>query len=185
MENIFASASSFNSDISKWNVPRVISMNGMFFEATSFNQKLCGANWINSKASMESMFKGSSGRLSQEVCALPPTTTRAWRQYQYLPPTTTGDWRQYQYSPPPYQNGLHQPISERYLIVRKSFTTSISTLKIASTMTCSKCGTFDKSGRVSCCAPGGAWFKNCGGLGSKNVDHRWSEGVAACERKFQ
>merc|ERR1719201_3088543 len=47
-------------------------------------------------------------------------------------------------------------------------------------MTCPKCGTFKKSGRVSCCAPGGAWFKNCGGAGNKNVGHRWSEGTEAC-----
>ena len=44
---------------------------------------------------------------------------------------------------------------------------------------------YRKSGRVSCCAPGGAWFKNCGGLGSKFLNHRWSEGVKACKRKFK
>merc|ERR1712203_897227 len=44
-----------------------------------------------------------------------------------------------------------------------------------------KCGTFAKSGRVSCCAPGGAWFKKCGEVGNKNVDHRWFEGTEACE----
>ena len=49
---------------------------------------------------------------------------------------------------------------------------------------CPKCGVFKKSGRPSCCAPGGAWFQNCGGLGDKNVGHSWSEGVDACERKL-
>ena len=58
-------------------------------------------------------------------------------------------------------------------------------LSIASTneMVCAKCSTFGKSGRVSCCAPGGAWFKNCGGDGNRNADHRWSEGVEACKCK--
>ena len=48
---------------------------------------------------------------------------------------------------------------------------------------CAKCGRFGKSGRVSCCATGGAWYKNCGGAANKNVDHRWFEGVEACKRK--
>merc|ERR1712032_1428143 len=46
---------------------------------------------------------------------------------------------------------------------------------------CPKCGTFEKSGRNSCCAPGGAWYNNCGGARNKNVDHKWFEGVAACK----
>merc|ERR1719201_2527079 len=45
---------------------------------------------------------------------------------------------------------------------------------------CPKCGKFKQSGRVSCCAPGGAWFKNCGSAGSR-VDHRWFEGTEACK----
>merc|ERR1712032_1708494 len=65
-------------------------------------------------------------------------------------------------------------------------TTSIRTLAITSTimktMACPKCGRFEKSGRNSCCAPGGAWFKNCGGSRNRNVDHKWFEGVAACKR---
>merc|ERR1719305_1436371 len=48
-------------------------------------------------------------------------------------------------------------------------------------MACPKCGTFKKSGRKSCCAPGGAWFKNCGGIRQTKVDHKWFEGVAACK----
>merc|ERR1719201_1325614 len=47
---------------------------------------------------------------------------------------------------------------------------------------CPKCGKFKQSGRVSCCAPGGAWFKNCGSAGSR-VDHRWFEGTEACKPK--
>merc|ERR1712210_217470 len=77
---------------------------------------------------------------------------------------------------------------ERELIVRTPIATSaiksVSTPAIPSTVTkpmaCPKCGTFKKSGRVSCCAPGGAWYKNCGGDANKNVDHKWLEGTEAC-----
>ena len=34
-------ASSFNSNISHWNISSVTDMNTMFYEATSFNQNLC------------------------------------------------------------------------------------------------------------------------------------------------
>ena len=62
---------------------------------------------------------------------------------------------------------------------------NIRTLAITSSneMTCPKCGTFEKSGRASCCAPGGAWYKNCGSAGNRNVGHRWFDGVDACKRK--
>ena len=45
---------------------------------------------------------------------------------------------------------------------------------------CRKCGTFKKSGKSSCCAPGGAWFNNCGNSGSSKFAHTWSEGMQAC-----
>ena len=57
--------------------------------------------------------------------------------------------------------------------------------KIKEVVICSKCGIFKKSGISSCCAPGGAWFKNCGGAGNNNVDHRWSEGKQTCKCEFQ
>ena len=47
---------------------------------------------------------------------------------------------------------------------------------------CPKCGSF-KSGRYTCCAPGGAWFKNCGSPGDSKFEHTWSEGVEACKGK--
>ena len=45
---------------------------------------------------------------------------------------------------------------------------------------CSKCGTIKKSGQLSCCAPGGAWFQNCGNGANSNLDHTWFEGIQAC-----
>jgi surface protein len=41
MAGMFISASSFNTDISNWNVGRVTDMAGMFDGASSFNQNLC------------------------------------------------------------------------------------------------------------------------------------------------
>ena len=46
---------------------------------------------------------------------------------------------------------------------------------------CPKCGTTNKSGKVSCCARGGSWFKNCGDEGNTKFDHTWAEGVQACK----
>ena len=49
---------------------------------------------------------------------------------------------------------------------------------------CPKCAINKKSGRVSCCARGGAWFKNCGDAGDANFDHTWVEGIQACKSTF-
>ena len=46
---------------------------------------------------------------------------------------------------------------------------------------CPKCSTF-RSGKRSCCARGGAWFRNCGRKkrsGSASA-HTWAEGMQAC-----
>ena len=94
------------------------------------------------------------------------------------------------FSDPKNQHVTRRPLPERELeIVRALITTSVSTNAIGITstnkMTCPKCGSFAKSGRASCCAPGGAWYKNCGGVGSGDVEHSWSEGVEACKCKFE
>ena len=134
-------------------------MNQMFMDATSFSHHLCGAAWIYSRASKTEMFKDSSGSVSREGC------------------TSVSDLL-----------GVTL-IPDRELIVRSPTTTSVGTAAITSavahTMGCPKCGTFAKSGRVSCCAPGGAWYKNCGGTGNRNVDHTWFEGVEVCKRKSE
>ena len=54
----------------------------------------------------------------------------------------------------------------------------------ASTMVgsrCPRCGTINKSGKRSCCARGGAWFRNCGDAGNTKFDHTWVEGIQACK----
>ena len=46
---------------------------------------------------------------------------------------------------------------------------------------CAACGIVKKSGKRSCCARGGAWFKNCGDAGDGKFDHTWTEGIQACK----
>ena len=81
---------------------------------------------------------------------------------------------------------LNKPVSTSR-IVRAAIKTPVSTSTLAitstNTMTCPKCGAFEKSGRLSCCAPGGAWYKNCGGAGNRNAFYRWVDGIAACKCK--
>ena len=48
---------------------------------------------------------------------------------------------------------------------------------------CPKCGNVSKSRKRSCCAHGGAWFKNCGDTGDTKFDHTWTEGMQACTGK--
>merc|ERR1712032_1058034 len=64
MDAMFSAAKSFNQDLSKWNVSRVTDMQWMFAVAKSFQQTLCGAAWVNSKASKIGMFEDSPGLIS-------------------------------------------------------------------------------------------------------------------------
>ena len=58
-------------------------------------------------------------------------------------------------------------------------TTSLPTPRLGDR--CVKCGIYKKSGKRSCCARGGDWFKNCGDAGDTKFNHTWAEGVKACE----
>ena len=52
---------------------------------------------------------------------------------------------------------------------------------ISSSNGCWRCPRIKKSGKRSCCARGGAWFKNCGDDdGDMHFDHTWAEGILAC-----
>ena len=161
---MFLGAKEFDGDISKWDVSRVKYMDGMFYHAVSFKQEMCGATWVHSKASKKLMFEKTSGSISSTVCTSAPTPATMQLTSHYV---------------------TRHPLPERELIVLTPISTSAFASTILSTITCSKCGTFGKSGRVSCCAPGGAWYKNCGGVANKNVDHSWFEGTEACKRKSE
>ena len=46
---------------------------------------------------------------------------------------------------------------------------------------CPKCSIIKRTGTLSCCPQGGAWFKKCGDFGDSNFDHTWVEGIEACK----
>ena len=48
---------------------------------------------------------------------------------------------------------------------------------------CAKCGISRKSGKLSYCAHGGSWYKQCGDPGDSKFYHTWDEGTQACEGK--
>ena len=60
---------------------------------------------------------------------------------------------------------------------------AISTSRVGSPA-CSACGLIKVSGKLSCCARGGAWFKRCGDDGDTKVEHTWLEGIEACRSKL-
>jgi len=67
MNGMFYQASSFNQTISNWNVSRVTNMHQMFLLATSFNQAV--SNWNVSKvANMYQMFYYATN-FNQDLCA--------------------------------------------------------------------------------------------------------------------
>merc|ERR1712048_580769 len=96
-------------------------------------------------------------------------TMKTTRRYAYRRPI------------PPHKPYRRRPNPVRELITKAPIGTPSIFPTITNTLTCQKCGTFEKTGRVSCCAPGGAWYKKCGGAGNRNVEHRWFEGVETCE----
>ena len=60
---LFRGATSFNGDLSSWDVGQVTQMYGMFRGATSFNRQLGGA-WSGSTAEgRTNMFHGSGGSI--------------------------------------------------------------------------------------------------------------------------
>jgi surface protein len=63
MTKMFHRAHSFNQDLSKWDVSHVKGMVSMFEGAASFYQTLCGVAWVSSKAPQDDMFKDSPGSI--------------------------------------------------------------------------------------------------------------------------
>ena len=72
---MFSYAKSCDTDISKWDVSKVVEMDEMFWNATSFKQQLCGDAWVRSTASKNDLFGASAGSILSSECAittLPP-----------------------------------------------------------------------------------------------------------------
>ena len=60
---MFEGATSFNGDLSRWDVGQVTNMAYMFNGATSFNHQL-GGTWSQSTASRTGMFSNSPGSIA-------------------------------------------------------------------------------------------------------------------------
>ena len=63
MECMFSDAASYNGDLSSWDVSNVVNMECMFSGATSFDRHLGGA-WSTSTASKLIMFRNSPGTIA-------------------------------------------------------------------------------------------------------------------------
>ena len=63
MHGMFSGATSFNGDLSSWDVGQVTTMHRMFWGATSFNHQL-GGTWSQSTASRTGMFSNSPGSIA-------------------------------------------------------------------------------------------------------------------------
>ena len=85
MDSMFTGAAAFNGDISTWNVARVTDMVSMFYSARSFRRSLCGAAWVNLKADKTAMFYGSSGSISKSPCTTTATATTGTNVGSVLP----------------------------------------------------------------------------------------------------
>ena len=68
-----------------------------------------------------------------------------------------------------------------YQRIYAEISTTRSVVAVSSSNGCPKCATSKKSAKLSCCARGGAWFKNCGNVGDAQFDHTWAEGVQVCK----
>ena len=63
---------SFNGDLSKWDVTNVMDMRRMFWGVIFFKRELCGAAWVHSQAKQTVMFEVSCGSILLTMCT---TTT--------------------------------------------------------------------------------------------------------------
>ena len=66
MHQLFRGATSFNGDLSRWDVRLVTDMSYAFAGATSFHQRLGGA-WSQSTANKEAMLHQTSGFIEGKV----------------------------------------------------------------------------------------------------------------------
>ena len=171
MDQMFMDAASFNGDISKWDVSNVKDMSHMLRSAKSFNSDI--SKWdVSSVTTMDQLFMGATS-FNQQLCGAAWVHSFATKHEMFEGSSGSISSTSCRASSP-------QRWLARWRIASTPITTSLTTPGISSAiMLCANCGTFKKSGRVSCCAPGGAWYKNCG----SNFDHSWFEGVEACKRK--
>merc|ERR1712032_670066 len=163
MQGMFMFAKFFNRDMSNWDVSSVTNMQGMFLQASSFNTDI--SKWdMRSVTDTDYMFYQAES-FKQKLCGDSWINSKATNKFRFASSEgTLAD------KPCSFVSNS-RPISSdvgRELIVRGASTTPAAT-PAANAMECPKCGKFGKSGRVSCCAPGGAWFKKCGSSKNKKT----------------
>jgi surface protein len=82
MNTMFYGKSTFNSDISRWDVCSVTNMEQMFYGASSFNSNII-SNWgISSVTSMYAMFNRASS-FNQNLCPWGPKKPSNFDYYDY------------------------------------------------------------------------------------------------------
>ena len=150
-------------------------MNHMFHSATSFKHDI--SKWDVSKVTdMSSMFQSATS-FRQELCGHAWVHSTASKSMMFK--GSPGSISQTECHASPLQRWL-----ARWRVASTPTISSLTTAGVASsTIQCQNCGTFKKSGRVSCCATGGTWYKKCGDAGNRSAGHSWLEGVEACKRK--
>ena len=175
MHQMFMDAMAFKGDISPWVVSRVQDMSYMFANANVFNADV--SKWdVSSVTNMDYMFARTQS-FNRKLCGAAWIFSRASkkRMFEGSAGSISGT-RCRGLSPPRWL--------AKWEVASQPNTSSLITPHVVSAInSCPNCGMFEKSGRVSCCAPGGAWYKNCGGASDINVGHSWIEGVEACKRK--
>jgi len=167
MAEMFMSAKKFNGDISKWDVSSAQDMSSMFDKAESFDHDL--SKWdVSQVVKMNSMFAEAKD-FKQQLCGASWVRSLATKERIFA--GSPGSISPTICSASPQQRWL-----ARWQVPKKD-----NSETSAKNKACSKCGKFTKSGRVSCCAPGGAWYQKCGGAANSKFDYSWIEGVEACK----
>ena len=166
----------FNGDISRWDVSSVKDMSNMFWSASSFNGDI--SKWDVSRViNMNRMFMDAIS-FKQTLCGHAWVHSQASQKDMFN--RSSGSISQTVCGESSPQRWL-----ARWQATDTPVTTSLTAPGFVSSITtCPHCGVFAKSRRVSCCAPGGAWYQNCGGAVNRNFGHTWIQGVEACKCNF-
>ena len=176
MTGMFA-ASKFRGDIADWDVSNVVDMGFMFEDAQYFHCDI--SKWDVSKVTdMSRMFWGAKS-FGHRLCGEAWLNSKADQEDMFV--DSFGAIAKRLCRP----SLTRRPsLTQRWLARWQKGSAPITTLSSDPMfVTCSNCGTFRKSGRVSCCAPGGAWYNKCGNAGNRNLGYSWLEGLEACKCK--
>merc|ERR1712193_374448 len=134
---MFMRATSFNGDISKWDVSRVVSMQSMFNRAMSFNADISKWN-VARVTNMDNMFSNAES-FKQNLCGAAWVNSHKRASQKDIFKLSYGSISRTACTAS--HRATKRPLPDRELINRPDAGTA-----------CTKCGKFQRSGRVSCCA---------------------------------